>query len=223
MFQALFYKEWIKLRLWWTLLAAANLAFALFVGLRLRHVYEFYDATVVWINWIYKGYLFFGYYETVPLLLGLVLALLQFLPEVQNFRIRLVLHLPLGETRAVALHLAAGLLLLSALLLPASAVFSLFGALYFPAEFQGCLWLTLAPWLLAGYGAYLFAAAALLESNWLNRAVLVLLGFGTLRLLLQEPLYGGYLRLLPFILLWTAGLLSLPLYSSHRYRKGLGR
>lgn len=223
MFKALFYKEWIKLRLWWSLLALANLGFALFIGLRLRHVFQFYDASVVWSNWIFKGYLFFGYYETVPLLLGILLALLQFLPEVQSFRIRLVLHLPLGETRAVALHLAAGLLLLSALLAPAAAVFSGFGACYFPLEFQGHLWLTLLPWLLGGYASYLFVTAALLEADWINRAVLLLLGGATLRLLYQEQFYATYLRLLPALVLWTAWLFALPLFSSYRYRKGLSR
>lgn len=223
MFQALFFKEWVKLRLWWSLLAAANFAFAAYLALQLRAVGTLYDASMIWSSWIYKAYLFCGAYQFVPLGLGLTLGVLQFFPEVQQQRIRLVLHLPLGEERAVALHLLAGLVLLSLLVLPAAAAFAGVGALYLPREFQLNFLLTASPWLLAGYAGYLLAAAALLEANWFNRAVLVLLGAGALRLFFQEPFYEGYRRLLPALLLWVGWLVSLPLFSSHRFRKGLNR
>jgi len=221
MFSAFFYKEWVKLRLWWTLLATANLAFVAYIALRLRYVGEVYDGVVIWSNWIYKGYQFYGLYETVPLLLGLVLGALQFLPEVQNHRLRLVLHLPLAEERAVALHLLIGLLLLSLLVLPALAIFAAIGAVYLPREFQANFLLTIAPWALAGYASYLLAAASLLEASWRKRVALVVLGAAALRLLFQEPFYEGYARLLPGLLVWTAGLFALPLFSAYRFRKGL--
>lgn len=221
MFSAFFYKEWIKLRLWWTLLAVANFAFVAYIGFRLRYVGAIYDGVVIWSNWIYKGYQFYGRYETVPLLLGLALGILQFLPEVQNHRFRLVLHLPLGEERAMAIHLVVGLLLLSLLVLPSLVLFAALGALYLPHEFQSNFLLTAAPWTLAGYAGYLFTAAALLEASWLRRALIVLLAAAALRLCYQEPFYEGYARLLPGLAAWTVSLFALPLFSAYRYRKGL--
>ena len=221
MFSAFFYKEWVKLRLWWTLLAVANLALVAYIALRLRYVGELYDGVVIWSNWIYKAYQFYGRYETVPPLLGLALGVLQFLPEVQNHRVRLVLHLPLGEERAMAIHLAIGLVLLSLLVLPALALFAAVGALYLPHEFQTNLLLTAAPWTLAGYAGYLLTAAALLEASWLKRSLILLLGAASLRLFFQEPFYEGYTRLLPALALWTSCLFALPLFSAYRYRKGL--
>ncbi|PTX96523.1 hypothetical protein [Opitutus sp. ER46] len=221
MFRALFFKEWIKLRLWWTLLAVASLVYAGFLALRLRHVFAVYDAPMVWSSWIYKAYLFFGPFKYVPLGLGVTLAVLQFLPEVQQHRIRLVLHLPLGEIRAVALHLAAGLLLLSILVLPAVAVLAAVSTRYFPTEMLTTLWLTALPWVLAGYAGYLVGTAALLEASWRGRVILLLLGAAALRLFFEETFYQSYLRVLPAFAAWAVAVVLLPLHASDRFRKGL--
>ena len=143
MFKATFYKEWIKLRLYWLLLLAANLGFAGYLSLRLRAVHEFNAAVTIWDAWIFKGYLFFNPYHYAPLVTGLLMGGLQFLPEIFSKRIRLVLHLPIGEERVIAQHLLAGLLLLTLILAPVTALFALAGGIYFPAEFQRNLWLTL--------------------------------------------------------------------------------
>ncbi|MDR2674499.1 MAG: hypothetical protein LBC18_06425 [Opitutaceae bacterium] len=223
MSRALFYKEWIKLRLWWVLMLAAGVAFALVLFFKLRYVANANEAVTVWNAWIFKGWLFFRPFQYVPLVFGVALGLLQFLPEVQARRVRLVLHLPLGETRAIALHLAAGLLLLALALLPAALVFSLGGALWFPREWQGNLFHVLTPWLLAGAGAYLAAAAVLLETNWRHRVFYLLLAAGALRLFLLETFYDTCARILPALALWVLALVLVPLFSSHRFRKGLVR
>jgi len=53
----------------------------------------------------FKGYLFFSSFKFFPLGAGVVLGALQFLPETLNKRVRLVLHLPLGEERVISHHL----------------------------------------------------------------------------------------------------------------------
>jgi len=221
MFKATFYKEWIKLRLYWALLLAANLGFAAYLSLRLRAVHEFNSAVAIWGAWIFKGYLFFDPYHYAPLVTGILIGALQFLPEIFSKRIRLVLHLPLGEERVVAQHLLAGLLLLTLILAPVTALFACTGAVYFPAEFQRNLWLTLSPWLLAGYAAYLLTATLLLETTWRYRISHLLLGAAALRLFFLGEFYDTYLRVLPAFAFWTLILFSLPLFSSYRFRKGL--
>jgi hypothetical protein len=223
MTRALLYKEWIKLRLWWALMLAASAAFALFLFFKLRYVANANEAVTLWNTWIFKGWLFFRPFQYAPLVLGAALGFLQFLPEVQARRIRLVLHLPLGETRAVALHLAAGLLLLALVLLPAALVFALGGALRFPSEWQGNLFYVLTPWMLAGCGAYLAAATVLLETSWRHRVFYLLLSAGALRLFLLETSFDTCARILPALALWVLALVLVPLFSSHRFRKGLAR
>jgi hypothetical protein len=221
MFIATFYKEWIKLRFYWALLLASNLGFAAYLSLRLRAVHEFNTAVTIWSAWIFKGYLFFNSYHYAPLVTGMLIGALQFLPEIFSKRVRLVLHLPVGEERVIADHLLVGLLLLTLILAPVAALFAWTGWIYFPVEFQHNLWFTLTPWLLAGYVAYLLIATLLLETSWVYRVVYLLLGGGALRLFYLGDFYDVYQRVLPEFIIWTFLLFSLPLLSSYRFRKGL--
>ena len=221
LFRATLFKEWVKLRLYWALLLAGSFGFSAFLCLRLRNVHQFYDAVSIWGAWIFKGYLFFAPFRYFPLGAGVVLGALQFLPETLGKRVRLVLHLPLGEERVISHHLLAGLLLLTLIFAPAVALFALAGWLYFPVEFQRNLALVLAPWLLAGYAGYLLTATVLLENSWRYRVFYLLLGAGALRLFYLGDFYDVYLRVLPGFALWTAALFTLPLFSSYRFRKGL--
>jgi hypothetical protein len=222
MFRALLYKEWVKLRLYWLLLSAASWVFQGYLCLRLRQVYALNEPVMLWNNWINKGYLFFRAVQYVPLLVGLALACFQFFPEVQAKRFRLILHLPLREETSVMAHLAAGIVLLTASFAPGALLLGLTSALYFPAEFQHVFWLTIAPWVLAGYAAYLLAATTILEPAWRQRVIHVLLGAGVLRLLFFEDFYNSYDRLLPWAALLVAALALLPLLSSDRFGKGYG-
>lgn len=223
MIRALLFKEWIKLRLWWLLALVASLALALILVFRLRHAVELNGALAVWSAWIDRGYLFFRPYQPAPLVLGVLAAVLQFLPEIQNQRIRLVLHLPLGEDRTLSVHLIAGLVFACAPVLLAYAAFAGAASLYLPTEFQGVLFRTFLPWLLSGAAAYLLTSAALLESHLWNRCLHLLLALGAVRLFMLESFYDGYSHILLWLALWTALLFSIPLYSSLRLRKGLGR
>jgi hypothetical protein len=221
LFQATFYKEWIKLRLYWVLLFSGSLVFAAFLSLRLRSVHQFHDAVSIWGAWIFKSYLFFEPYEYVPAGAGVVLGALQFLLETLNKRVRLVLHLPMNEERVISHHLLAGLLLLTLIFLPATAIFTATGWMYFPVEFQQNLALTLSPWLLAGYASYLLTASVLLETSWRHRVFYLLLGGGALSLFYLGDFYDVYKRVLPVMAGWVAALFVLPLFSSHRFRKGI--
>jgi hypothetical protein len=221
LFQATLFKEWIKLRLYWALMVIGSTVFAVYLSLRLRHTHAFNDAVAIWNAWIYKGYLFFDSFQYVPLGAGIVLALLQFLPETLNKRIRLVLHLPLGEERVVSHHLLTGILGLTWIIIPALFVFAVTGWIYFPREFQQNLYLTAFPWFLAGYAGYLLTAALLLEDRWKHRVFYLLFASATLRLLFLGEFYDVYLRLIPGLIVWTVLLFLTPLFSNYRFRKGL--
>jgi hypothetical protein len=222
MFKSLLYKEWIKLRLYWLLLFAINTAFCVFLCLRLRHVYRLNEAVAVWSNWIFKGYLFYRLGEYVPLLLGVVLGCLQFFPEILSKRLRLVLHLPLNENRAAAIHLVAGLLLLALVYLPGLVLIAASAAVYFPPEFNSSLLITYTPWVLGGFAAYLLTAFTVLEPTWRMRVVYLIYGAALLRLYFLEDFYDSYLRLLALLVIGTALLFTFPLLSTYRFGKGYG-
>ena len=121
-----------------------------------------------------------------------------------------------------SLLVSALLLLLTAALAPGLALIALTGARYFPPEFQSNLWLTAAPWLLAGYAGYLLTAFIVLEPTWRLRIVGLLFSAAFLKLYYLDDFYNGYLRVLCVTVLWTAGLFLLPLLSTHRFGKGYG-
>ena len=218
---SLLYKEWLKLRLWWTILLVAATILATYLHIRLRLAFEFNEASLIWSSWIYKAYLFYNAYQYAPLAAGAILAALQFLPEIQAHRIRLVFHLPIDETRAITRHLVIGALLLTLLQIPALLIIIATGIQYFPAEWHANFWLTAAPWFLAGYIAYLCTAALLLETNWRHRVLHLLAAAGLINIFLQETFYETYAPLIPLLLLTTILLAALPHISAHRYRRSL--
>jgi hypothetical protein len=222
MFRSLIYKEWIKLRLYWTLILVAHLLFCVYLCLQLRSAFKLRDALSVWSTWIFKGYLFFRPCKNIPLLAGIVLGCLQFFPEILSKRLRLVLHLPLREERAVAAHLLAGLLLLTLALLPGLLLLAGCSALYFPREFLVNFCYIYTPWFLGGFAAYLLTVFTLVEPTWRLRVTCLLFSAGLLKLFYFGSFYDGWRRLLPGLVLATAALFLLPLLSANRFSKGYG-
>lgn len=222
MFKALAYKEWIKLRLYWGLMFLAHLIFCLFLCLQLRRVCMINEPLPVWQNWLFKDYLFFRPVEYGPLLLGLLFACLQFFPETVGKRLRLVLHLPLGEEPAIGTHLLVGLGLLTLAFLPGILVLVGYSAVWLPREFLVHFGYIYAPWLAGGYAAYLLAVFTLLEPTWRLRIFYFLLSASLVRLCYLPSNYDSYGRVLPWLAVLLAGLVVLPLLSAHRFGKGYG-
>lgn len=219
--QALFYKEWIKLRTVWLLLLAAHLLLAGFLIFRLATAMRLDDPTVIWSGWIFNGHVYFQRYMYAPLLTGVLLAMAQFLPEERDRRIRLVFHLPLGEEWAMAGHLLAGVLLLAGIFTSTVALLLAGAWRYFPPDYLATATSTLGPWLLAGVAGYALIAAALLEGHWRHRVFHLLLGLAVVRVYYLGELYGVYRNLWWILGPGTFLLLTLPLLAAYRFRKGL--
>lgn len=220
-FIAFFYKEWIKTsRVWW-LLSAANLLVAVFVCLRLQNSFRMGDAASIWGSWIFNSSTFFLRYNYVPVISAIVLAVVQFLPEVLNKRIRLFLHLPLHEEKAVAIHLLIGVLLLAFTMIPAVLLITAVGLWYYPVEFAGTALSILLPWSLAGVSAYFITSGILLEQSWRFRVVYLMLLVAVVRLFYLDGFYFSYMPAMLWILPVTAAWISLPIIACYRFRKGL--
>lgn len=220
---ALFLKEWLKLRLWWALLTAAATLAGLIPALRLRAIENVHGASGVWTNWIHKGWLFHEAFSPVPTACGLLLGVLQFLPELRSGRFRLALHLPLGRTHIILAHLFSGLFLLFASLMPGLGILEFVARAKLPAEYSRDFWLSTTPWLVSGVCAYLGVAATLLEPHWLRRLAALLFTAGICSLCNEQLLPASYVRVLPAMLLCGAAFLLLPLHAANRLSRGLYR
>lgn len=221
MFKSLLYKEWIKLKNVWLLLLAAHVLFALYLVLRLYTGFRLNDAMSIWTGWIFNGDLFFARYAYMPALTGILLAVAQFLPEVQEKRIRLVLHLPISENLSILLHLLAGIVFYALALLPAFVLFTIAAVVYFPLDFLWTSASTVWPWLFAGLASYFLFASMLLEMLWRYRVVYLLVFLGIIQVYFLSGFYGSY-RDWKFILpIITMSMAYLPLLAAYRFRKGL--
>ena len=203
------YKEWIKTR-WYLLAAFAVLGgFAGYALVKLHRAIALMGAGHVWEVMVTRNAVFIDQMEYLPLLVGLLLAAVQFVPEMQRKCLKLTLHLPvpaLATLTAMAGCGTAALLLLFGLcilLLAAGA------SPVLPHELVWNILSTALPWYLAGVAAYLFGAWTILEPTWKRRLVNILMSVLLLRIYFLAPgpqAYGGFLPVLALLTLASAVL-----------------
>ena len=114
MIQAIFYKEWIKTR-WYLLLATLfMIGITGYSMLRVSRVIAMQGIDHLWVVMVQKDAIFVDLLQYVPLLTGILLAAVQFFPEMQRKCLKLTLHLPYSQKKMILAILAFGLLALAA-------------------------------------------------------------------------------------------------------------
>ncbi len=221
MFTAIAFKEWLKIR--WTFLAMVLVCAGITVNVALdiSHLMTLEKATSVWSYVILMQYPFYSSFRYLPLLVGVAVAVAQFVPEVLQARLKLALHLPLRENRVLLWMVTyGGGMVLALLLLTLLAAVGVTIRSFPSAVVRSMVW-TMAPWFVAGIISYFLTATIVVESRWLRRVFLILLAYGFLDTLVLHVAIEAYRpSLLWFVLL---GLLTTTgiLVSGHRFRKGV--
>lgn len=185
--QAIFKKEWIKLR--WTLpalgLAALGLGFYFYFRLKLDFL-SVEPESMMWYR--------FSQLEDKPyaplawfyLLCAATLALVQFLPETIRNRARILLHLPIPAFQMTLYHVGMGsLFLLFPCVILCCMVLVPMSSLY-PAEIVHVTLKDLLFWLLPAFGVYLGLGAAIIERKKWKRAVKLVFALGFALFFLKE-------------------------------------
>ena len=98
LFLALGYKEWMKTR---RILGISALAFCMMLAytfVEISHAIRLEEAVNVWYAYIFQLASVAPLWKWLPSLVGLLVALSQFVPEMTNKRLKLTLHLPVSET-----------------------------------------------------------------------------------------------------------------------------
>lgn len=220
MWKAIVYKEWIKTRRY---LFAALLLTAGFAGyglLRLYRAVELMGAGHIWEVMVTRNAVFIDPIRFVPLLAGLLLAVVQFVPEMQRKCLKLTLHLPVPALATLGAMLAFGLAALSVLFGIGVAIVGLGPLPVIARELTGNILCTALPWFLAGMAAYLLGAWVILEPTWRLRAVNILMSLLVLRLFFLGEVPHAYDGFLPLLALLTACTASLSWISVVRFMAG---
>ena len=108
MLKAILYKEWIKSRWYLAVAFAVTCAFAGYAMLRLYRALGMMGAGHIWEVMVTRNAVFVEQMEYVPLLAGLLLAVVQFAPEMHRKCLKLTLHLPVSALRATGTMLLFG-------------------------------------------------------------------------------------------------------------------
>lgn len=220
MFKAIFYKEWIKTRWYLLVVSVVCGGFLAYVVGRLFKVVELKGAGHIWEVVVLKNALFIDPLTYIPLGVGLLLGIFQYMPEMQRKCFKLTLHLPYPAQRMVFAMLKYGSIVLT--LIFGLMCLALYLALdrIFPAELTSRILLSSLPWFLAGYAAYYFTAWITLEPTWKRRVMNMLVAAFTLYAYFLAPAPEAYNSFLPYLAVFTFALLSLSWLSVVRFKLG---
>lgn len=201
-------REWQKLRRSLLALAVVYLLTDLYLLLQLHSLIVLRGRSELYSLIVDSGSTFVEASHSLPLLLGLLLSLAQFVPELQQRRLKLTLHLPYPQTRLLLTLLGTGLALVGGLLLLHLALFA--GVFAYLLPWELCLYLlsTIAVQLFLGLSSYLLGSWICLEPSWSRRIPALIVSAAYLYLYFFTDQAAVYTR---FYLLLAALLLLLPL------------
>lgn len=220
MIKWIFYKEWIKTRSMLLFSLLLSVGFLLYTQIRIGRVVELKGAAHLWEIMLMKDVLFIEILRYVPLVVGLLLGLAQYIPEIHHKRLKLTLHLPVQQSRIIFVMAAYGFLWLLLLFLLHYLWLGLYLQQVVAPEFVSRILLSAAPWYLAGMAGYAFTAWICIEPAWKQRVVLWLFSVAFLRLYYLVPYPEAYNRLLPLALLLSLLPLTFAWLSVLRFKEG---
>ena len=222
-YRGLLYKEWIKVR--WVLLVLSLISIGVLVELLLstRSMFEFVDPVKVWESAIQKQMIFYGGIRYLPLVAGVLLALVQFVPEARKRRLRLLFHLPVDHTHALYLMIAAGLAGTLLVIAVNGLGLLLVVPAYYPAEIVHSALVTALPWFLGGLLAYLATVLVVVEPVWWRRVVYAGMAYVLAQLFYEGRGTQTYAHAWPRYALLAALFAVAPLLPAFRFKRGIDR
>jgi hypothetical protein len=221
MIQSIIYKEWIKTRKTIGLLAAVFLGAGVFSFMKINEGIRAAGMVAYWETIIQKDAVLFPYFEYLPLLAGLLLAITQYVPELQFKRLKLTLHLPLSESKILLTMLifGFGVVFLFVVLTLALLLWGLNH--YFPAEIVQASFWNLSPWFLAGLASYLLASWVCFEPQWKQRILNAIPGICVLSFFFLRAKSGAYQPFDPYLAGFVVVAFFFSFYSTARFKEGV--
>ncbi len=211
MVQSIFYKEWLKLRIFWCLAFLVHIGMVIYLLLGIRSTLITAGVVETWATMIGRDVLMITPLMYLPPLTGIVLALCQWLPEMQLKRIRLTLHLPVDYTLSIGTMLLSSIIGLCLIYATDAAVLAAVGRVWLPCELVWRTFVTCLPWYIGGLIAYTVTTWCILEPLWRVRVVNLLIGAPLVAVCFLTSQPACYTRMMPWLLCLLAVTLVLPL------------
>ncbi|MDR1738585.1 MAG: hypothetical protein LBR66_07225 [Candidatus Symbiothrix sp.] len=221
MIQAIIYKEWIKTRSVVILLLAIFIAASIYSFMKIAQDARLMGMTAYWESLIEKDAALFPYFTYLPLLAGVLLAITQFVPELQFKRLKLTLHLPLSESTIIWTMLLYGFLTVLALFTLTLPVLMFYISRILPREVVGMSFAQLLPCFLGGLAAYSITAWICLEPQWKQRILNILPAMVLLSCFYISASSGAYCPFVPYLIALTVVALLFSFISTTRFKEGV--
>ena len=194
--KAIFYKEWIKTRRYFPIALTVSVIFIIYALLGIQRVINFRGVAHLWEILLSRDVVFIETLTYIPLLTGLLLAIVQFVPEMQQKRLKLTLHLPYPQNRMLMLMLIAGL---SELIV---------------------IYLIDYLWYIGGITAYSLTSWICLEPTWKRKILNFFISCGIIRIFFLSNVPQAYDGFIWILLLFTGFTFILPWLSVTRFKAG---
>lgn len=219
-FKKIFKKEYKKLKLLLLAMFLLNLGSVGYILISLKSAFSVNSSVFVWVNTIEKNELYFYNLLFTMSLTGIVLGLMQFLPEFDKKRYRISCHLPVSETGMIFSMFFSGMIFLSVIAFFSYVLLFLLGSAYFPEEIYGAAY----PVYIKGYyrmiAWYLMMSVVVLEPNKFRKAFLIVV---LMPMSFIFSIAGGYNtlngQLIPYLIMLIC-FIPMILSPAYRFRKG---
>lgn len=188
--------------------------------LKINRAITMKGAPHLWEVMLGKDVVFIDLLTYLPLLIGIFLAWVQFVPEMQQNRLKLTLHLPVSQYKTISIMLSFGIILLLIGFASDFLLLWLYLQKFFATELTSRILLTAIPWFTAGITGYLLTAWICLEPTWKRRILNILISTAILRIFFLSSVPESYNCFLPILILFTILTLFFSLLSVSRFRAG---
>ena len=217
---SLFYKEWIKTR--HVILLSVALCI---VALAYTYIVTSKDIRINGANILLSNIVLMGTEATtimsyMPLVIGLGIALTQFIPEMVDKRLKLTLLLPITEKSIIATMLGFGTIVTGTLYIVSTIVLGVEMSGLFPSELTCRIVLTNIPYMLTGLMTYYITSWICLEPTWKQRTKNGIIAVLLIGIFMIKCKGGAATPMIPIQVIITALTASLPFYSIARFKDG---
>ena len=220
MINAIFYKEWIKTK-WVAILSFLTLfGFSTFLIYNLYRMIGLKGAVHIWEVIIQRDALFITMINYIPLIIGVVFAITQFVPEMQRKQLKLTLHLPYNSTKMVAAMIGYGMVVLVVLFGLTLLSFTIFFSQVLAMELVRHIILSALIWFLAGIMSYLLTAWIVLEPTWRRRILYLVMSILLIRIFFMSGDGQAYYQFIGWMSLFIVLFTSFACMSVARFKEG---
>lgn len=218
--QAIFFKEWLKIRTTYLCSAFVLAAMTLYCLLRIERILAIKDVPHLWQLMLERDMVFVDVLQYAFPAVGLAVAVAQFLPEVLQKRLKLTLHLPVSQKRMTFSCLGFGAGALAVLFGACALVLGGYARSLLAPELVERIERTMLPWVLAGWAAYFLAGWILTEPSVRGKIVAGGLAVAVLRMYYVSLVPESYNGFLPVLAASTVSLASFTWLSVLRFKAG---